>query len=251
MPSSLKRELNRCTLLMILAFVLSVPGISFAQDSTSSSPPTFVSPPTDSGDTTTTDPGSTLPSIPDPGTNSPIAPTPVGFSTNMPEATTIGAPTSFNPLTASASDLASWCYPPRPDQSAAPKGYAVWFKAISAAQIRKFPNLSRTVHIHGTQTAAQSVNLNNATPDVAQTTNSALGSYNWSGYLNTIGRRLRRRLPSTRCRALNKPSVAAQGIGIIPPLGSALMVREPGKAVCCRLVVNPMPIVLCRRTQLT
>ncbi len=123
---------------------------------------------------------------PVPGTNSPIAPTPVTFSTNLPEATTTAAPAAgLNPLTMSASDLAAWGYPPEPDPNAAPQANAVWVQAVTAAQTRIFPWLVRANRTHGPTLASQSVDLSNSTPVVASAVNSALGSYNWSGYLNT------------------------------------------------------------------
>ncbi len=123
---------------------------------------------------------------PVPGSNSPIAPTPVNFPTNLPEATTTAAPAAgLNPLTMSGNDLAAWGYPPQPDPNAAPQAYAVWVQAVTAAQTRIFPWLVRSNRAHGPTMASQSINLSNSTPVVASVVNSALGSYNWSGYLNT------------------------------------------------------------------
>jgi len=121
-----------------------------------------------------------------PGTNSPIAPTPVRFPTNLPEATTTAAPAAgLNPLTMSAEDLAAWGYPPQPGPNAAPQAYAVWAQAVTAAQTRIFPWLGRSNRAHGPHLGSQSIVLSNSTPVVASAANSALGSYNWSGYLNT------------------------------------------------------------------
>jgi hypothetical protein len=120
------------------------------------------------------------------GANSPIAPTPVNYSTNLPEATTTAAPAAgLNPLTMSANDLAAWGYPPQPDPNAAPQAYAVWVQAVTAAQTRIFPWLVRSNRAHGPTVGSQSIDLTNSTPAVASVVNSALGSYNWSGYLNT------------------------------------------------------------------
>jgi hypothetical protein len=123
---------------------------------------------------------------PVPGTNSPIAPTPVSFATNLPEATTTAAPAAgLNPLTMSANDLAAWGYPPQPGPNAAPQAYAIWVQAVTAAQTRIFPWLQRSNRAHGPTLGSQSIDLSNSTPAVASAVNSALGSYNWSGYLNT------------------------------------------------------------------
>lgn len=123
---------------------------------------------------------------PVPGSNSPIAPTPVNFPTNLPEATTTSAPAAgLNPVTMSATDLAAWGYPPQPDPNAAPQAYAVWVQAVTAAQNRIFPWLVRSNRAHGPSLASQSISLSNSTPVVASAVNSAMGSYNWSGYLNT------------------------------------------------------------------
>ena len=125
---------------------------------------------------------------PVPGTNYPIAPTPVSYSLNLAEATTTAAPAAgLNPLTMSTSDLAAWGYPPQPDPNAAPQAYAVWVQALTAAQTRIFPLLVRSNRAHGPSLASQSIDLSNSTPVVASAVNSALGSYNWSGYLNTNG----------------------------------------------------------------
>jgi hypothetical protein len=121
-----------------------------------------------------------------PGTNSPIAPTPVTLPTNLPEATTTAAPAAgLNPLTMSADDLAAWGYPPQPGPNAAPQAYAVWAQAVTSAQTRIFPWLVRSNRAHGPTLGSQSIVLSNSTPVVASAVNSALGSYNWSGYLNT------------------------------------------------------------------
>jgi Peptidase A4 family len=85
----------------------------------------------------------------------------------------------------SASDLAAWGYPPQPDPNAAPQAYAVWANAVAAAQTRIFPWLVRSIRAHGPTLGSQSIVLSNSTPVVASAANSALGSYNWSGYLNT------------------------------------------------------------------
>jgi Peptidase A4 family len=143
------------TTLIISALVLSLPGIGFCQ------------------------------SNPAPGTNSPLAPTPVRFSTNLPEATTTAGPSAGNPLTMSASDLAAWGFPPQPDPVAAPQAYAVWVQAMTAAQTRIFPGLWRLPRAHGPTAAAPGVDVSNSTPVVASAVGSSLGSYNWSGYLNT------------------------------------------------------------------
>jgi len=104
----------------------------------------------------------------------------------LPEATTTAAPAAgLNPLTMSASDLAAWGYPPQPDPNAAPQAYAAWVEAVTAAQVRIFPLLARSNRAHGPSLGSQGINISNSTPAVASAVNSALGSYNWSGYLNT------------------------------------------------------------------
>lgn len=124
--------------------------------------------------------------FPVPGTNSPIAPTPVNFPTNLPDATTTAAPAAgLNPLSMSANDLAGWGFPPQPDANAAPQAYAVWVQAVTAAQTRIFPWLVRSNRSHGPTLGSQSIDLSNSTPVVASAVTSSLGSYNWSGYLNT------------------------------------------------------------------
>jgi hypothetical protein len=123
---------------------------------------------------------------PTPGTNSPLAPMPIRFSTSLPEATTIAAPAASvgGPLSMSASTLAAWGYPPQPDPVATPQAYAIWVQAMTAAQTRIFPGVWRIARVHGPSAASQ-VSLSNATSVVASTVSSYLGSYNWSGYLNT------------------------------------------------------------------
>ena len=124
--------------------------------------------------------------VPVPGRNSPIAPTPVRFRTNLPDATTTAAPAvGLNPLTMSPDDLAVWGYPPQPGPNAAPQAYAIWAQAVTAAQTRIFPWLARSNRAHGPTLGSQSIVLTNSTPVVASAVNSALGSYNWSGYVNT------------------------------------------------------------------
>ena len=146
--------------LMMSALFLTLPGVCIAQTSSVS--------------------------MPVPGMNSPIAPTPIRFSTNLPEATTTAAPPAgLNPLTMSASDLAAWGYPPQPDPNATPQAYAIWVQAMTAAQTRVFPNLIRSTRAHGPTVASQNVVLSNSTPVVTSAVNADLGSYNWSGYLNT------------------------------------------------------------------
>jgi len=121
-----------------------------------------------------------------PGTNSPIAPTPVTLPTNLPDATTTAAPAAgLNPLTMSADDLAAWGYPPQPGPNAAPQAHAVWAQAVTSAHTRIFPWLARSNRAHGPTLGSQSIVLSNSTPAVASAVNSALGSYNWSGYLDT------------------------------------------------------------------
>jgi hypothetical protein len=161
--------MNRCVL-MISVLVLTLSRVSLAQAGPAPSTNSPIAP--------------TPVSVP--STNSPIAPTPVSFPTNLPDATTTAAPPAgLNPLTMSAADLAAWGYPPQPGPNAAPQAYAVWAQAVTAAQTRIFPWLARSNRAHGPTLGSQSIVLSNSTPVVTSAVNSALGSYNWSGYLNT------------------------------------------------------------------
>jgi hypothetical protein len=57
--------------------------------------------------------------------------------TNIPGIHTYAAPpTGFNPVTATDVELATYGFPPRPDQQAEPDEYAVWEQAMKRAKIR-------------------------------------------------------------------------------------------------------------------
>lgn len=91
--------------------------------------------------------------------------------TNLPGITTTVDPgTTFNPLTASAQDLATNGYPPRPNY----EGLISWSRAMRASKQRIVPTLVQSPVFHGPIQAPTSQN------------NSALvGAYNWSGYMTT------------------------------------------------------------------
>jgi Peptidase A4 family len=100
--------------------------------------------------------------------------------TNIPGATTTAPPPEgFNPLTASDSELEYYGYPPRPDQSEAPKAFASWQKAMKASNKRITPVLQVTNNFAG----PAKVKADSAAP----ANGSAAASYNWSGYVNTNG----------------------------------------------------------------
>jgi len=101
--------------------------------------------------------------------------------TNIPGTTTIAAPPQgFDPLTASDADLASYGFPPRPDQQSSPKVYTSWAKAMEASKTRLMPNLEQTNIFHGP------AKLGKATEGSAKKNGTAT-SYNWSGYMQFTG----------------------------------------------------------------
>jgi hypothetical protein len=67
------------------------------------------------------------------------------MKTNLPGVTTKAAPPDgFKPLTASDEELAKFGFPPRPSQTALPKVYATWAKAVQAAKNHIVPELQKT-----------------------------------------------------------------------------------------------------------
>ena len=103
------------------------------------------------------------------------------FATNLPGATHIVAPPAeFDAINASDSDLAYHGFPPRPDQTSAPKAYASWTRAIKASKSRVAPNLEMTKVFHGPAKVNGSANAPAAG-------DNSLSSYNWSGYVNFSG----------------------------------------------------------------
>jgi len=104
-------------------------------------------------------------------------------STNIPGVFSIAAPPQgFNPLTAKDVDLAYYGFPPRPDSSISPKGFAAWKRVMATSKIRITPKLEKTDIFHG---PFNKVSSNDKSP--IQFTpggggGSTYGSYNWSGY---------------------------------------------------------------------
>jgi hypothetical protein len=92
--------------------------------------------------------------------------------TNLPGVTTIlSVPRSFDPLTASADQLDSAGFPPRPNPLKAPHAFESWKRAVTSGASRIMPILRQTDIKHG--------------PNLASIKNGT--SLNWSGYavLNT------------------------------------------------------------------
>jgi hypothetical protein len=94
-------------------------------------------------------------------------------------------PPGFNPLTATPEQRAQYGFPPAPDQTADPNGYAVWQKAMTAASHAKH----YTGPLKGTNLKSMPARMGTPLAGTAEgieggpTTNSA--SYNWSGIVNT------------------------------------------------------------------
>jgi hypothetical protein len=108
---------------------------------------------------------------------------------NLPGATTIDAPPAgFDPITSSDAELAYNGFPPRPNQSAQPKAYATWVRAMKASKTRAVPKLEQTTILHGPikpGTPANPTAVEYALP-AAQASNTSY-SYNWSGYVDFSG----------------------------------------------------------------
>lgn len=100
--------------------------------------------------------------------------------TNLPGATTLTVPEGFDPLTASDQELADYGFPPRPDESASPKAFATWTKAMKASKTRIVPRLEQTNLFHGP--AKFNKNVSESSKE-----SNTLESYNWSGYVNLAG----------------------------------------------------------------
>jgi Peptidase A4 family len=111
-------------------------------------------------------------------------------TTNLPGATTIEAPPAgFNPLLASDSELAYHGFAPRPDQSAQPKAYATWAKAMSHSQTRVTPVLVQTTLMHGPAQLKAKANPSalESNAMLAQQPSNTYYSSNWSGYVDLSG----------------------------------------------------------------
>ncbi len=105
------------------------------------------------------------------------------LATNIAGVTTsIAPPEGFNPIEASAADLAKYGFPPRPDQSLAPKQFASWSKAMAASQTRVFASLEKTDLVHGPKRAA--VPAKNVQAEGVENTSY---SSNWSGQVMLSG----------------------------------------------------------------
>jgi hypothetical protein len=78
---------------------------------------------------------------------------------NLPGATTIDAPPAgFDPISASDEELQYHGFPPRPNQTNDPDGYAAWAKAMRASNKRVVPQLVQTGIFHGSADQQQNGN---------------------------------------------------------------------------------------------
>lgn len=99
-------------------------------------------------------------------------------ATNLPDVRAfLNAPADFDPLKATAEQLASYGLPPRPNANTAPKVYAEWVRAVTSPAKAIVPQLEETSIYHG---PAQLVG---AQGSESESSNSvAAKSNNWSGY---------------------------------------------------------------------
>jgi hypothetical protein len=101
--------------------------------------------------------------------------------TNLAGATTIGAPPEgFNPITASDDELASYGFPPRPDQDSDATGYASWARAMAASKTRIVPILEQTKIFHGPSIQPKAAITESGEAETHY-------SSNWSGYVSLGG----------------------------------------------------------------
>jgi hypothetical protein len=105
--------------------------------------------------------------------------------TNLPGVMShIAPPRSFNPVLASDSELASYGFPPRPDQVAQPKAYASWKKAVDMNNVRVFAPVEQTKIYHkpnqGSKAKAQAQAQTGSPSNISYSTN-------WSGFVKTNG----------------------------------------------------------------
>jgi len=97
-----------------------------------------------------------------------------GVATNLPGVTTsIAPPSGFNPLTASDGELATYGFPPRPDQNVSPGAFSAWERAMKASKERVFPVLELTSHFNGPNVGLGKTGVGTA------------NSYNWSAVVDT------------------------------------------------------------------
>lgn len=87
-------------------------------------------------------------------------------------------PSSFDPLTASPTELQSWGYPPRPSASEGPEAMSQWTEAVSPSLKRVIPQLKKIVGVyHRPVTGLKIIAMNDKSANAT--------SYNWSGYALT------------------------------------------------------------------
>src|ERR1700684_3544799 len=103
--------------------------------------------------------------------------------TNIPGVRTFPAPPAgFNALAASDETLASYGFPPRPDQQANPDAYAKWARTVSAAKI----HWAGTLTPHPEFTNGLMRPISNGSPAATSSSGTTqFGSFNWSGIVNT------------------------------------------------------------------
>jgi len=93
-------------------------------------------------------------------------------------------PANFNPLKASDEELATYGFPPRPDQATDPAGLAKWNKAMSVATRRWNGELRPRQFRNQPMKEAKAPAGVQLTPSVSHGTSTAQ-SYNWSAIVNT------------------------------------------------------------------
>jgi hypothetical protein len=97
-----------------------------------------------------------------------------GLRTNLRGVTTAPAPPEgFDPVTASDDELATYGFPPRPDEYDSPSAYHAWAKAMKASPERLAPALALTNHFNGPVAGP------------GKTANGEIASSNWSGFAYT------------------------------------------------------------------
>jgi hypothetical protein len=99
---------------------------------------------------------------------------------NIPGIYTYAAPPkSFNPVTATDEELATYGFPPRPDKKTNPGQYAMWERAMIAAKIRWNGQLKPVPGVHGMISPGSSPLPEAAQPETAGpkqiSTNNASG----------------------------------------------------------------------------
>jgi len=98
--------------------------------------------------------------------------------TNMPGINTYPEPPKgFNPLTASALELAGYGFPQRPDKATDPDHYAMWERAMQAAKIRSTAKL-RPAHTNGRSVPSMGLSSSLPAEQVATHPLAAIQSHN-------------------------------------------------------------------------